>query len=317
MVTDAEPHPIEVSNLVKRYGALGGVGGVDLAVRKGSITGLIGVNGAGKSTTLRSIMGLTEPDSGQVRLFGIPASHGTRLRIGFLPEERGLPPRDRARNVIAFHGRMRGMARKAAFAAADELLERVNLGQRRASRIEDLSKGNAQRVQILCTLVHRPDLLILDEPLSGLDPVAQSDVLALFAEFRSRGGSILLSTHSMAAVENLCDHVVILANGRTVFEGGIAAAADLAPHGALVVTSDPAALAAVAARLGGTASPISGGMGDSGRWQVLLPATVPHPALLRALSERSVPIMAFEPIRKNLEGAFWALSKPCDQSRAA
>ena len=317
MDSDNAPPAIEVRGLAKSYGGGGGVRDVAMTVRPGSITGLIGVNGAGKSTTLRSIMGLTRPDAGEIRLFGEAASPSNRLRIGFLPEERGLAPRDRARNVIAFHGRMKGMGRRDAYRAADHLLERVNLRSRRTARIEDLSKGNAQRVQILCTLVNKPDLLILDEPLSGLDPIAQSEILTLFAECRAGGGSILISTHSMPAVETLCDTVVMLSSGRTVFEGAVTEAADLAPHGAIIVTSDPAALAAVASRLGGSATLVSSSLGEAARWRVLLPGAVPHPALLRALSERAIPIMAFEPIQKNLEGAFWSLAKPRDQTRAA
>ncbi len=309
--------PIKVSRLGKRYANGAGVTDVSMTVRPGAVTGLIGVNGAGKSTTLRSLMGLVRPDAGEIHLFGRPASEAARNRIGFLPEERGLAPRDRARSVIAFHGRMKGLDRRAAYASADRLLERVGLGARRTARICELSKGNAQRVQILCTLVHQPDLLILDEPLSGLDPVAQSEILALFAEFRAAGGSILLSTHSMAAVESICDHVVMLSAGVTVFEGDLAEAADQAPHGAIVVTSDPAALRAVAERLGGSAAPLSAGLGEAVRWRVLLPAHVPHPALLRALSERSIPVMAFEPIQKNLEGAFWTLARAATDNRAA
>lgn len=308
---------IEVRHLEKRYGGGGGVRDVSMRVARGSVTGLIGVNGAGKSTTLRTIMGLSQPTGGEVLLFGEPTTSAARARVGFLPEERGLAPRDRARNVIAFHGRMKGLSRQDAFRAADSLLERVGLAARGRSRIESLSKGNAQRIQILCTLVNRPDLLILDEPLSGLDPVAQSEILALFAEFRARGGSILLSTHSMSAVETLCDHVVMLSDGATVFEGDLSAAAEQAPHGAIVVTSDADALARVAARLGGTTSPISTSLGDATRWRILVPVTVPHPALLRALSEEAVPVMAFEPIQRNLEGAFWTLARPQHQIRAA
>ncbi len=177
-----------------------------------------------------------------------------------------------------------------------------------------MSKGNAQRVQILCALAHAPDLLILDEPLSGLDPVAQSDVLSLFAEFRAGGGAILFSTHSMSAAESLCDQVVILAAGRTVFEGPLDEVSAAAPHGAVVVTSDDRGLLAAAAAVGGEARPMSargGGasrMGEAARWRVILPRQVTHPALMRALAEHAVPIFAFEPIKPDLEGAFWDIA---------
>ena len=271
----------------------------------GCITGSIGARGAGKSTTLRCILGLLRPDAGEIRLFGRPADALARRQIGFLPEERGLFPREKAREAIAFHGRLKGMdrrvrsARRRRAAGADP-----GLGGRERARIESLSKGNAQRVQVLCALVHEPRLLVLDEPLSGLDPVAQVEMLSLFAEFRSAGGAILFSTHSMAAAETLCDRVVMLAGGRTVFEGAIAEASERAPHGAVVVTADQAGLMSAAAAVGGQAHPLAGAIGEAARWRVVLPREVTHPALMRALAERGVPIFTFQPIKADLEGAF-------------
>lgn len=301
---------LRVERLAKRFAGGGGVDCVSMSVQAGSITGFIGVNGAGKSTTLRCVLGLLAPDAGRIDLFGEPAGPKARRRVGFLPEERGLFPRERAREAIAFHARLKGLSKRDALSAADRLLERIGLGDRRRARIGELSKGNAQRVQILCALAHAPELLILDEPLSGLDPVAQSEILSLFAEFRAGGGAILFSTHSMSAAESLCDHVVMLGGGRTVFEGPLAAAAAAAPHGAMVVTADEAGLIAAAIDVGGEARPMSARMGDATRWRVVLPRDVTHPALLRALSERAVPIFAFEPIKTDLEGAFWDLAAP-------
>jgi ABC-2 type transport system ATP-binding protein len=299
---------LQVRALAKRFAGGRGVADVSLTVAPGSITGFIGVNGAGKSTTLRCVLGLIRPDAGEVRLFGRPADRGTRRRVGFLPEERGLFARERARDAIAFHARLKGMPRAAALASADELLGRIGLAGRERTRIEALSKGNAQRVQILCALAHAPDLLLLDEPLSGLDPIGQSEVLTLFAEFRARGGAILFSTHAMSAAERMCDHVVMLADGRTVFEGPIAAVSELTGHGAMVVTSDEAGLIAAAQDVGGEARPMVANMGEAGRWRVVLPPNVTHPALMRALAERAVPIFAFEPIKQDLESAFWDLA---------
>jgi ABC-2 type transport system ATP-binding protein len=313
------PAPLlEVSALAKRFAGGAGISQVTLTVPAGSITGFIGVNGAGKSTTLRCVLGLMRPDAGDILLFGAAASRAARSRIGFLPEERGLFAHERARDAIAFHGRMKGMRRRDALAAADRLLERIGLGARKHARIAALSKGNAQRVQILCALVHEPELLLLDEPLSGLDPVAQADMLSLLAEFRGRGGAVLFSTHSMAAAETICDRVVMLSAGKTVFEGAIPDAAALAPHGAVVVTADAEGLAAAARSVGGHAIPLAAGMGEAGRWRVVLPQNVTHPALMRALAEYSVPIFTFQPIQASLEGAFWQLAEPQSmESRAA
>jgi ABC-2 type transport system ATP-binding protein len=298
-----------VAGLHKDHGGGRGVLGADFNVPRGSVTAFIGVNGAGKSTTLKCVMGLARPDAGEIRLFGAPASFETRRTIGFLPEERGLAPRERARDVIAFYGRLKGMARTAALARADQLLERIGLGARGRARIGELSKGNAQRVQILCAIVHEPELLILDEPFSGLDPIAQSEVQALFVEHRAHGGAILFSTHSMAVAEQLCDRVVVLSKGRTVFEGDVAAATGRAPHGAYVTVVDDAALLQVCAALGGEAQAFPGRMGEALRWRVLLPAHVPYVALMRELAARETALLGFEPIQANLEGAFWALAK--------
>ena len=307
---DAHNHPaISIQNAAKFFSKGLGVFDVSMVAERGRITGLVGVNGAGKSTTLRMITGLITPDVGEIKLFGEFAGPKVRARIGFLPEERGLAPRERAESVIAFHGRLKGMSAKQAFYEAGRLLERVGLGARKRARIEDLSKGNAQRVQILCTLVHNPELLILDEPLSGLDPVAQSEILTLLAEHRARGGSILLSTHSMAAVESTCDSVVMMSQGRTAFQGDVSSARLMAPHGAVVVTPDFEALKQIVAILGGELSLLSeSGFGDAARWRIILPSHVPHPTLLRALAEHSVALHAFEPIRQNLEGAFWSIA---------
>jgi len=249
-------------------------------------------------------------------MFGAAASRASRKRIGFLPEERGLFPHERAREAIAFHGRLKGMGRKQAFAAADRLLERIGLGTRRHDRLSSLSKGNAQRVQIVCALVHEPQLLLLDEPLSGLDPVAQSEILSLLAEYRGRGGAVLFSTHSMPAAERVCDRVVMLSGGRTVFEGAMPDVSALSPHGAEVITADAEGLAAAAKSVGGRAIPLANGMGEAARWRVVLPREVTHPALVRALAQHRVPILDFQPIQAGLESAFWQLAKP-SENRAA
>ena len=309
MVRDQAP-ALSVRGLRKRFAGGGGVDAVDLTVPRGSITAFVGVNGAGKSTTLRCILGVLAPDAGAVELFGAAPDKASRSRIGFLPEERGLAPKERARDAIAFYARLKGLSRTEAFRAADRLLERVGLGERRRARIGDLSKGNAQRVQILCALAHGPELLILDEPLSGLDPVAQSELMSLFAEFRGTGGSILFSTHSMAAAETLSDRLAVLAGGRTVFEGALETAVQAVEPGAIVVTADGAGLMDAARALGGDARPLTGSLGAATRWRVVLPAHVPHPALMRALAERSVAIFAFQPVRPSLETAFWDLAAP-------
>jgi ABC-2 type transport system ATP-binding protein len=308
---------LEITGLAKRFAGGTGISNVSLSVPAGSITGFIGINGAGKSTTLRCVMGLLQPDAGDIRLFGVPARLSSRDKIGFLPEERGLFAYERARDTIAFHGRLKGMDRRDALMAADRLLERIGLGARKKDKLAAFSKGNAQRVQVLCALVHEPRLLLLDEPLSGLDPVAQAEMLSLLAEFRGRGGAVLFSTHSMAAAENVCDRVVMLSAGRTAFEGVLSEAFALAPHGAIVVTTDVEGLAAAASALGGSVLPLAGGIGEAGRWRVLLPREITHPALIRVLAERKVPLFAFQPVKEDLEGAFLHLVETPSAARRA
>ncbi len=314
-----EPRPIlEIATLAKSFPGGAGISDVSFCVPPGSVTGFIGVNGAGKSTTLRCVLGLLEPDAGRVELFGAPVGPHARRRIGFLPEERGLFPHERARDAIAFHGRLKGMSRAEALAAADRLLDRVGLGHRKADRLASLSKGNVQRVQILCAMVHEPQLLLLDEPLSGLDLLVQSEMLSLLAEYRAKGSAILFSTHSMAAAESICDRVVMLSGGRTVFEGALADASRLAPHGAIVVTADVNALETAVQSLGAQMFAMPSIIGEASRWRIVLPRQITHPALIAALAEHQVGILGFQPIQPNLEGAFWHLAeKRSRQSLAA
>lgn len=306
--SNTDPAFLSVSRLAKRYPGGAGVRDVSFAVRRGEITGFIGVNGAGKSTSLKCVLGLLKPDEGEIRLFGDVASARSRRRIGFLPEERGLFPRERAREAIAFQARLKGVGRRDALKRADELLERIGLSARRNARIEELSKGNAQRVQILAALAHRPDLLILDEPLSGLDPIGQSEILSLFTEFASEGGAILFSTHTMAAAQSVCSDIVMISRGRTVFEGSLQDASSQVPHGAVIVTPDAEGLGRAAQAVGGRTALMAASIGEAARWRVVLPREVPHAALVRALAEHAVPILAFEPTKADLEGAFWHLA---------
>lgn len=301
---------LEVRGLAKLYPGGKGVTDVSLSVRAGCVTGFIGVNGAGKSTTLKCILGLAQADAGRIELFGAPADFAARSRIGFLPEERGIAPRERARDVIAFHARLKALPRREAYRRADELLERVGLADRRRARVGELSKGNAQRVQLLCALAHKPDLLILDEPFTGLDPISQAEVQGLFAEHRAQGGALLFSTHSMNVAERLCDEVAILAGGRTVFTGSVAQASDQAANGAYVTCPPEAPIPLLAAQLGGRAEPMGAQIGEAVRWRVTLPREVSHVALTRAMAEHEVALFGFEPIKADLEGAFWTLAGP-------
>lgn len=215
------PDGLVVVDLHRAFGDVRALAGVSLHVRPGSLHGFVGANGAGKTTLMRIVVGVDEADRGTVRFGGGPMAAADRSRIGYLPEERGLYPDMRVRDQVVFLARLHGLDADTASDNTDALLERLGLAARALDPTTQLSLGNQQRVQLAAALVHEPDLLVLDEPFSGLDPVA-SDVMAeLLLEQASRGVPVLFSSHQLELVERLCDHVTIIADGRQVADGGI------------------------------------------------------------------------------------------------
>ena len=206
---------------MKRFGDRNVVDGVDIAVPTGAIYGVLGPNGAGKTTTLRMLLGIIEPDAGERCLLDHDNPREAGDRVGYLPEERGLYPAMKAREAIAFLGALRGLPWAEGRKRAIALLEDVGLGHAADSKIRKLSKGMAQLVQLLGAVVHRPDLLVLDEPFSGLDPVNQEGLERLIRAERDRGATVLFSTHVMAHAERLCDRLTIIAGGKARFEGTV------------------------------------------------------------------------------------------------
>jgi ABC-2 type transport system ATP-binding protein len=220
---------ISATGLVKKFGGRRVVDGVDIAVPTGMIYGVLGPNGAGKTTTLRMMLGIIEPEEGHRTLLGHERPRDVSDRVGYLPEERGLYPAMKAREAIAFMGALRGLPLRTGRKRAAELLEGAGLGYAADDKIRKLSKGMAQLIQLLGSIVHQPELLVLDEPFSGLDPVNQERLEALILAERDRGATIVLSTHVMAHAERLCDRLAIIAKGRRRFEGTVAEARGLLP----------------------------------------------------------------------------------------
>ena len=220
---------ISATGLRKKFGDRFVVDGVDLAVPRGMIYGVLGPNGAGKTTTLRTLLGIIEPDGGSRRVLGHDRPREVSDRVGYLPEERGLYPAMRAKDAIAFMGALRGLDLKTGRKRAIALLEANGLGHAVDSKIRKLSKGMAQLVQLLGSVVHEPELLVLDEPFSGLDPVNQERLEALILAQRDRGATILFSTHVMAHAERMCDRLAIIAGGKRRFEGTVAEARGMLP----------------------------------------------------------------------------------------
>ena len=210
---------LELRDVRKAYGDFVAVHGVSMAVPPGSIFGLLGPNGAGKTTTIRMIMDIIAPDAGEVRLFGRPRQEGDLQRIGYLPEERGLYRKMAVLDQLLFLGEIRGLKRAVALPRIERWLERVELTPWAKKKVEELSKGMQQKVQLIGTVLHEPELLILDEPFSGLDPINQELFRDLLLDHRKQGKSILFSTHGMELAEKMCDHICLISHGRAVLTG--------------------------------------------------------------------------------------------------
>jgi ABC-2 type transport system ATP-binding protein len=214
---------LELRNVRKAYGSFVAVDGVSMAVPAGSIFGLLGPNGAGKTSTIRMIMNITAPDSGEIQIFGHPRSAEDLRRIGYLPEERGLYRKMTVMDQLVFLGEIRGLKGPQLAADIRNWLDRVELAQWSKSKIEELSKGMQQKVQLIGTVLHKPDLLILDEPFSGLDPLNQELFRDLLLDYRAQGKSVVLSTHGMELAERMCDHICLISHGRAVLDGELKA----------------------------------------------------------------------------------------------
>ncbi|MEJ6593634.1 ATP-binding cassette domain-containing protein [Parasphingorhabdus sp.] len=221
------PNPefaIEARNIVKRFDGETAVDGIDLAIRKGSIFGILGPNGAGKTTTLRMLLGIIDPDEGERFLLGSPEPISKAHQVGYLPEERGLYQSMKAFDAIAFMGALRGLPLAEGRKRGRALMEAHGLGDAADKQIRQLSKGMAQTVQLLGTLVHEPYLIILDEPFSGLDALNQGKLERLIRDQADKGVTIIFSTHVIAHAERLCEEIAIIADGKIPFKGKVSAA---------------------------------------------------------------------------------------------
>ncbi|MCU1407659.1 MAG: ATP-binding cassette protein [Glaciihabitans sp.] len=205
---------LSVRNISRSFGTRRVVDDVSFDVGRGRLTGFVGGNGAGKTTTMRMILGVLRPDSGTISLDGKPVGQSALHGFGYMPEERGLYPKMEIGEQLAYLARLHGIDKGTATQRADDLLERLGLIARRKDKLEALSLGNQQRVQVAAALVHDPDVLIMDEPFSGLDPMAVDEVASVIAEQAARGVPVLFSSHQLDVVERLCDDLVIIADGQ-------------------------------------------------------------------------------------------------------
>ena len=219
MASIGSGHVLEIDCVVRTYGSVRALDGMSFTVRPGSVTGFLGPNGAGKTTAMRAIFGLTALDRGAVRWQGRPIDAETCRRFGYLPEERGLYPTMRVVDQLGYLGQLRGIDKAEARQRAETWLERLGFADRARSNLEDLSLGNQQRIQLISALVHEPDALILDEPFSGLDPIAVDALSKILVSEARRGATVLFSSHQLDLVEHLCEDAVIVDHGRAVAQG--------------------------------------------------------------------------------------------------
>jgi ABC-2 type transport system ATP-binding protein len=290
---------VEAVNLVKDFGETRAVDGVSLQVPTGSIYGLLGPNGAGKTTTLRMLIGIIDPSSGTRRVLGRERPLDAAPEVGYLPEERGLYPAMHARDAIAFMGALRGVPLAEGRRRADRLLEEHNLGDWARKPIRSLSKGMAQTVQLLGTIIHQPRLIVLDEPFAGLDAINQGRLEEMIRRETREGATVIFSTHVIAHAERLCERVAIVAKGRVAFDGRVdEARSQLRPVVRLRTRASD----------GAWRSAIPGGARrDGDEWVFELPDGGPEP-LLKALIDGGAGIETLAIERPGLHDAFVAIA---------
>ena len=297
------PNVVAVDGIAKRFSGHVAVADLSLRVPKGAVYGLLGPNGAGKTTTIRMIMNITIPDEGTIELFGdrMGGRHHS-ARIGYLPEERGLYRKMRVRDMLVVLAEAKGVDRARGRAKADEWLQRLDLADWGPRKVEELSKGMQQKVQFIGTMLHEPELLILDEPFSGLDPINQQVLKDIVVHLSRAGTTVIFSTHQMDVAEKICDHVCIIARGRKVLDGGLAEVKRVHGGTHVAVAFEDAAAGAEAM---GAVSDLVAAADDSGvsAELKLKPGVDPQTVLERLMATRAK-LRRFERIEPSLTRIF-------------
>ncbi|ALO44856.1 ABC transporter ATP-binding protein [Pseudohongiella spirulinae] len=229
---------LTLTNVSKRYGDFTAVNEINLSIPQGAVYGFLGPNGAGKTTTIRMILDIIRPDSGQIEVLGHSSAMDVRHRIGYLPEEKGLYKKMKVWAIISYFATLKGLDRRTAKHKAFELLERYGLKDFANNAVESLSKGMGQKVQVLASIAHDPELVILDEPFSGLDPVNQEVLEQLIRDLAANGQTVIFSTHIMQHAERLCERLLLITQGRKVFDGTVDQAHAIIPRRVVLETRD-------------------------------------------------------------------------------
>lgn len=287
---------LTVQGLFKSFGQTQALRGVSFTAASGSPLGLLGRNGAGKTTAMRIIMNIFDPDEGSVLLDGQPIAKAG-VKLGYLPEERGLYRNVPVGDQLVYFARLRGMSRPAASKAVDEWLERLGMSEYRKRKVETLSKGNQQRIQLALTLMNDPDVVILDEPFSGLDPVNAMQLRQIVSEVAGRDKLVIFSSHQMSAVEDFCDDIVILNKGEVVLNDVLSDLRARSPKNRIRIRPDAPSLAEIAGRFGAVTA-------AKGGFIVTLGDESDRNALLTAIARSGEDITAFETVEPTLEEIF-------------
>ncbi len=212
---------IQINNLTKQFKKIRAVDQISFQVKKGDVYGFLGPNGAGKTTTIRMIMGIIKPDNGSIKFNGKEINTVERRTLGYLPEDRGLYQKQTLKEILIYFGLLKGLEKKEAIAKCNFWLQRFNLGNQKMRKVEELSKGNQQKIQFILALLHNPQFIILDEPFTGLDPVNQILLKDIIKEQKDEGKTIIFSTHQMDQVERLCNNLCLINKGRLILEGSL------------------------------------------------------------------------------------------------
>ena len=298
-------HALELRDVTKRYVGHLAVDRLSLAVPTGTIYGILGPNGAGKSTTLRMVMNIIARDSGEISVLGADPSTDRSVlrRVGYLPEERGLYKKMTVLDIIIFFGQLRGMRESAAREQGIRWLDRMGLSEWQKAKVETLSKGMQQKVQFITTAIHSPELLILDEPASGLDPVNQEVLRDTIVSARNEGRTVVFSTHNMDQAEQLCDSVCIIARGRKVLDGSLA---DIRRRygGHRYRVEYESLTPEVVAAMGAADSPLGAATRAGDGWEIDLPDRTAVQRALARLAAADLPLARFERVRPSLHQIF-------------
>lgn len=298
---------LELSKVCKKYGAFTAVDDMSFVIPRGAIYGFLGPNGAGKTTTIRMILDILKPDSGNINILGESSALNVRQRIGYLPEEKGLYKKMKVWAIISYFAALKGMDKKRAKQRAYELLEQYGLKDFAEAKVESLSKGMGQKVQVLSAVAHRPELVILDEPFSGLDPVNQEVLEQLINDMAAAGQTVIFSTHIMQHAERLCSRMLLIAKGRKIFDGTLDQARAIIPRRVILeCQGDISAVLQTDGIIGATEKPSSETTQADGtrHWEIQIQEHANPQLILQRCFENGIPLTRFDYTQPSLHDVF-------------